>query len=220
MDMEARKRAIREKRAAQRAAAAKAEAAAKSKGGAKSKVGAKDEEAALKEWLAAMVPLPNVLLLDPAPAGTASDYSEVLASFAAPMDGACKELAGRSYQAKCVRVAKGVAEGADDAEDDEDAEGDAKWGKKNKKKKKAGKQSAGDAEAQSDALGAESGESLYEKLGLGALRFRATEEDIRKAYRLASLKCAAALRRSRARVSAARALKLCAAAATRQGRAL
>ena len=160
MDIEAMKERIRLKRAKQREAEGLASPTAKPS----------SEETAPK-W--SPPPLPP--LLADAPEGFSGDC--VLRSCAAPVPGN-KELAGRNYHTKSRHVAGLDGDSGDGSDGSDDGDGSDDSGESyesDENKKKNDVKSSGD--------GAAAGESLYEKMGLERLRWRATDEDLREAYR-------------------------------------
>eukprot|EP01046_Picozoa_sp_COSAG06_P017008 COSAG06_NODE_1141_length_10546_cov_8.552312_6_plen_371_part_00 len=163
MDIEAMKERIRLKRAKQREAA-----------GLASPTAAKEDKTIQAKW--SPPPLPP--LLTNAPKGFKGD--SVIASIASPRPGN-KEIAGRNYHTKSRLVA-----GLDAADEDEDSEDDSEDGSEYEtESSEDGDQNKG---AESGGDGAAAGESLYEKMGLEKLRWRATDDDLREAYRKLCLK--------------------------------
>lgn len=161
MDIEAMKERIRLKRAKQRAAAGEAPSPV----------------AVDKTVVAKWSPPPLPPLLTNAPKGFKGDT--VVSSCARPVRGN-KELAGRNYHTKSRRVA-----GLDGDDDDSDESGDSddsgeSYESEESDDAKKTVESSGD--------GAGAGESLYEKMGLEHLRWRATDDDLREAYRKLCLK--------------------------------
>ena len=163
MDIEAMKERIRLKRQKAREAAGEASPATKRK---------EETEAAIPKW----VPPPTLPLLENAPKGFKG--AKVLASCAKAVPGN-KENAGRNYLAKSRMVAGLDLDDDDDDDDDEDSSEEGESSEEGDEDKNNGVSGGDDASA---------GEELYEKMGLEKLRWRATDDDLRNAYRKLCLK--------------------------------
>ena len=169
-DIEEMKRLIREKQAKKKAAAAAA--AATAAGGSPMSPTtsvASSATAGSYPW----EPPPALPLLPPVPPGFAG--AAVIASCSKPVPGK-KECAGRNHLFKC-RVVAGLEKfpaaelGLEpEVEDDGNGSGDS------------------DENEAEMSVRAELGIQLYEKLGLEELRWRATNDDLREAYRKLCLK--------------------------------
>jgi DnaJ family protein C protein 2 len=171
MDIEAMKRRIREKRAQLRAQAdGQSPAAVTSRG---------DGTA----WAPAVLP---PLLCD-APEGYGGD--QVTGCFAAAVPGHM-ELAGLAYHTKSRRAAGLEDSSEEEEEEEQNTPSSTARGTQSGNGSGNGRASIGKENFTShgDGGGSKPGEALYEVMGLGQLRWRATDDDIREAYRKLCLK--------------------------------